>query len=414
MENINQNIKNHYLKEELYEDILNRLKEQGIDLHEVKRSDIAGVDEFHVRGAAVSKELAESLNLRGATVLDVGCGLGGPCRMLADEYNCQVTGLDLSNEYIRTAKKLSKLVKLDSKTSFIQGDVMKKTLLILSMILPLSFVQSMQDEATSGENPFLLIARIQVKEGRVEDYLDIAETVDQITQAEEPGMLFHNFDQDPSDPLRFTWSEIYENSDALLVHFGASYAADYVAKSNELADSFEIEIYGNLSKEAEETVRSFGFPFKHFKTTRVGYSRDEILNNNRSRNISLAKEFLDTAFTDPERAKSLLHNDFSFQFMGICTLCTKEDADSFFNEFLPEVGRLIPKGIALDITDEIGDSNSVVLRVSGTAQGINGSYNNNYAMVYTFRDGKIIALNEYNSDLLAETRLYKKQVVPTN
>ena len=122
MENLNQNIENHYLKEELYEDILNRLKEQGIDLDEVKRSDIAGVDEFHVRGAAVSKELAESLNLQGATVLDVGCGLGGPCRMLADEYNCQVTGLDLSHEYIRTAKELSKLVKLDSKTSFIQGD----------------------------------------------------------------------------------------------------------------------------------------------------------------------------------------------------------------------------------------------------------------------------------------------------
>ena len=55
MENLNQNIKNHYLKEELYEDILNRLKEEGIDLNEVKRSDIAGVDEFHVRGAAVSK-----------------------------------------------------------------------------------------------------------------------------------------------------------------------------------------------------------------------------------------------------------------------------------------------------------------------------------------------------------------------
>ncbi|MFT7056547.1 MAG: hypothetical protein ACJAR3_002183, partial [Roseivirga sp.] len=28
MENLNQNIENHYLKEELYEDIVNRLKEQ--------------------------------------------------------------------------------------------------------------------------------------------------------------------------------------------------------------------------------------------------------------------------------------------------------------------------------------------------------------------------------------------------
>ena len=51
--------------------------------------------------------------------------------------------------------------------------------------------------------------------------------------------------------------------------------------------------------------------------------------------------------------------------MGICSLCTKADTDSFFNEFLPEVGRLIPEGIALEVVDSIGDSDSVVLRVSG-------------------------------------------------
>ena len=122
MESLNQNIKNHYLREKLFEDIINRLKEQNIALDNVIRSDIAGADEFHVRGATVSKELASCINLYGLNVLDVGCGLGGPCRMLADEYNCQATGIDLSNEYIRTANKLSKLVKLNSKTTFIQGD----------------------------------------------------------------------------------------------------------------------------------------------------------------------------------------------------------------------------------------------------------------------------------------------------
>lgn len=125
MNTLNQSIENHYLKEDLYEDIINRLSEQNIALDNVKRSDIAGTDEFHVRGAAVSRELANSIDIKGVSVLDVGCGLGGPCRMLADEYNCEVTGIDLSNEYIRTAKKLSKLVNLNNKTTFIKGDATK-------------------------------------------------------------------------------------------------------------------------------------------------------------------------------------------------------------------------------------------------------------------------------------------------
>lgn len=122
MENLNQNIESHYLKERLYEDIINRLKEQDIPLNNVKRSDISGTDEFHVRGAAVSRELASSINLNGINMLNVEYGLGVPCRMLADEYNCHTTGIDLSNEFIKTANKLSELVKLNDKTTFIQGD----------------------------------------------------------------------------------------------------------------------------------------------------------------------------------------------------------------------------------------------------------------------------------------------------
>ncbi|MGH1362737.1 MAG: class I SAM-dependent methyltransferase [Calditrichia bacterium] len=115
-------VEEHYYRPNLYDDILNRLKEQGIDLNKVTRANIAGVDEFHVRGAAVSKELARAINLQSANVLDVGCGLGGPCRMLADEFNCQTTGIDLSEEFIKTATGLSKLVGLAERTKFVKGD----------------------------------------------------------------------------------------------------------------------------------------------------------------------------------------------------------------------------------------------------------------------------------------------------
>ncbi|EAR17053.1 class I SAM-dependent methyltransferase [Robiginitalea biformata] len=118
----NSAIEAHYYRERLSEDILKRLGELGVDLKHVRRSDIAAVDEFHVRGAEVSRELAERAGLHGAKLLDVGCGLGGPCRMLADEFDCQVVGVDLSGEFIRTARKLSDLVGLSEKTEFLQCD----------------------------------------------------------------------------------------------------------------------------------------------------------------------------------------------------------------------------------------------------------------------------------------------------
>ena len=124
MNTANTRIVNQYHRSELFERIRNKLKEQNIDLNKITRADISGVDEFHVRGAEVSKELVGSLDMNGLKVLDVGCGLGGSCRMLADDFDCDVTGIDMSNEFIRTAQKLSELVDLSEKTTFIQGDAL--------------------------------------------------------------------------------------------------------------------------------------------------------------------------------------------------------------------------------------------------------------------------------------------------
>lgn len=125
MEALDTLIENQYHSPGLYEDILKRLEEQEINMDSVSRGDIAGVDEFHVRGAEVSRELANQIKLDNSRILDVGCGIGGPSRMLADDYNCQVTGIDLSHEYIRTAKGLSALVGLQDKTNYIQSNALE-------------------------------------------------------------------------------------------------------------------------------------------------------------------------------------------------------------------------------------------------------------------------------------------------
>ena len=127
----------------------------------------------------------------------------------------------------------------------------------------------------TGRNPFLLIARIGVKENMIEEYLAIAEEVDNAVQESEPGMLFHNFDKDPDDPLGFVWSEVYTDSEALIAHINNPPVQAYVEKHDELADTFEIEVYGNLSEDAIAVVKALEVPFKHFKSTDVGYVREE-------------------------------------------------------------------------------------------------------------------------------------------
>jgi SAM-dependent methyltransferase len=115
----------HYAHDRLYEMIIQALAGAGITAKKISRKDIAPIDEFHVRGQEVSHELAAAAGLQpGMRILDAGCGLGGACRMLADEYNCDVTGIDITGDYIRTAQQLSAITGLQQATRFVQGSVL--------------------------------------------------------------------------------------------------------------------------------------------------------------------------------------------------------------------------------------------------------------------------------------------------
>ena len=130
------------------------------------------------------------------------------------------------------------------------------------------------------DKPFILIARVRVMPGKVEDYLKIAELVDAEVEKTEPGMLFHNFDADPTDPSQFTWTELYKDDVSLINHLNNPPVQDYLAKHLELAESLEVEIYGTLDDETAEYLTAAwgdaGIPFKYFKSTKVGYVRDSI------------------------------------------------------------------------------------------------------------------------------------------
>jgi len=58
----------------------------------------------------------------GMRVLDVGCGVGGPGRFLADRYGCRVIGVDLLAERVKAAQALTKLTGLAGRIRYRQAD----------------------------------------------------------------------------------------------------------------------------------------------------------------------------------------------------------------------------------------------------------------------------------------------------
>ena len=109
----------HYTRGTLESAILGAVAREGKDPANLKADDLAPVDEFHVGGLESTQELAAQMNLqRGMHLLDVGSGIGGPARYFANHHCCSVTGIDLTEEFVRVANSLSRLVKLNHLVEF--------------------------------------------------------------------------------------------------------------------------------------------------------------------------------------------------------------------------------------------------------------------------------------------------------
>ncbi|ODS96742.1 MAG: SAM-dependent methyltransferase [Lautropia sp. SCN 69-89] len=120
---VNDTIQAHYTRSDLGSAILAALEKSGKDLDRLTPEDLAPVDEFHIRGRAATLELAKAARLDSSRhVLDVGSGIGGTSRCLAREFGCRVTGIDLTEEYCRTAAMLSARIGLEHLVDYRQGD----------------------------------------------------------------------------------------------------------------------------------------------------------------------------------------------------------------------------------------------------------------------------------------------------
>lgn len=113
----------HYGRAGLGDAILAALRGAGKDVDHLTIDDLAPLDQFHTRGKEATLELARLAGVtRETRVLDVGGGVGGPARTLAHETGCQVTVLDLTEEFCRVGEDLTRRTGFSDRVSFRPGD----------------------------------------------------------------------------------------------------------------------------------------------------------------------------------------------------------------------------------------------------------------------------------------------------
>lgn len=99
------------------------LRSTGVDPARPTVADLAPFDQFHSGGSEATAALLALANLpRECNVLDVGGGVGGTARMLAQELGGRVTVLDLTEEACRVGEELTARTGLSDRVVFKRGN----------------------------------------------------------------------------------------------------------------------------------------------------------------------------------------------------------------------------------------------------------------------------------------------------
>ncbi len=105
--------------------ILDKLRREGVDLTRVSEDVLQQYDQDHFGGVAANEVLAGLARIEADThVLDVCSGMGGPARYLAHNHGCRVTGLDLTESRVVSAGKLTRMAGLDDRVAFRHGNAL--------------------------------------------------------------------------------------------------------------------------------------------------------------------------------------------------------------------------------------------------------------------------------------------------
>ncbi|WP_425146032.1 class I SAM-dependent methyltransferase [Deinococcus sp.] len=116
----------HYAAGDVVGRILAALNARYGEQAPLTTADLTTWDQFHSGGIEATQALLQRADIQASErVLDIGGGLGGSARVLAQQLGCHVTVLDLTDAYCQIGAELTRRSGLSEQVQFWQGDALE-------------------------------------------------------------------------------------------------------------------------------------------------------------------------------------------------------------------------------------------------------------------------------------------------